>query len=319
MNRQAQPIVCGLAVLLISSAALGFAQPTDAPAQDTQQSKQQDRHAQPDRPHSKRAVDIRINADVLRTRLTRSIKKTEQILARHKAALEKLDAGASAKEVLAELKLDGPERRMLIDQRNKLQRKPDGKPDGSPQHPPSRMTPQEKRKIHQFIGQNFPELSENLKQVIKKDPRGADRLLGQLAPQIREILAVKDSEPELARIMVHDMQAGMNFVEASRKFRMIFNNPNATESENVDALARLRDAAAVRFAAQLDAKQYEISKLEARLNELKDSVDRLESKQDEEIDRMVLSAQRNAMRLRRPNATQDQHEQTKKPDREDEN
>jgi len=298
MKRQTRTVICSLSIFICVGTSLSLAQPAETdPAQapatqlspdaSSEESSRKNPRNQP-----KRVVDIRINADALRSRLIRSISRTEKMLSNHKSALEKLDAGASAQEVLEAMRLDNTGRGTNPEQRTNPPRRPDD------QNKPRfiELNPQERQELHQFINENFSDLSRNLEMLTNADPRGADRILTQLAPQIREVLMLRETEPELARIKIHDMQAGLNFIEASRKFRMTSSNPDANESQQADALAQLHDAAAQRFDAQLNAKQFEISKLEARLDELKSAVDHLESKRSEEIDRMIILAKKNASR-----------------------
>ncbi|MDF1808402.1 MAG: hypothetical protein P1U42_01770 [Phycisphaerales bacterium] len=298
MNRRSRTAFYSLGILICVGTSLSFAQPSDTDPEARAPAAEHRPDAQSDDPHRKnprgqpkRVVDIRINPDALRSRLTRSISRTEKMLASHKSALEKLDAGASAQEVLEAMRLDNAGRGLNPEQRPAPTRRA-----GEQNKPSTDLNPKEREELHQFINEHFSDLSRNLELLTTADPHGADRILTQLAPQIREVLMLQATEPDLARIKIHDMQAGLNFIEASRNYRMTSNNENANESQQADALAQLHDAAAQRFDAQLNAKQFEISKLEARLDELKSAVDHLESKRSEEIDRMIVIAKRNAVR-----------------------
>jgi len=235
-----------------------------------------------------KVLEIRINADALRARLNRSIIRAEQMLERHKIALAKLDDGASPSEVLADMRLIGVARNANNEQRNSQQRRPDDGPRPTPQA----FTPEEREEMHEFLRENFPDLWKNLQQFADLDPRSADRLLGQMSPKIREILYLKDSEPDLAKLKILEMRVGLAFVEASRLYRAAMNQTSNSDAQREEALAVLQSAAEDRFDVQLKAKQFEIQQLEARLNELKDSVDDIELRKENEIDRMISLATR---------------------------
>lgn len=275
------------------------------------------------RASKKRILEIRVNPEALRNRLNRSILRAEHTLKLHRAALVKLDEGASVSEVLSELK-----------RRNLLPKDDSGEPrtrparaqqgNGSTQSPRAgrnqqegtpgsasnarshadRLTPREREMMHRFIRENFPDLSTNLQRIVEHDPGSADRLLARMSPRIREILLLKETQPDLAKIKTAEMRIGMAFVEASRIYRMTLNRPNATESEREEALARLREVASERFDVQLRAKQLEIANLESRLNELKGSLGTIEDRREAEINHMVTAAERSAReRNGRPRST----------------
>lgn len=284
--------VAGCAMVVIG-AMIGLAQPTDSPQDQPGTERTQasspaahDSDHKPDqradRPHEPRrqVLDIRINAKALRARLNRSILRAEETLKLHRAALTKLDEGASASEVLAAMK------------RRDFARNP--KAEQRPNH--DLLSPQERQVMHKFLRKNFPKLADNLQQVAQYDARSADQMLAKMAPPIREILLLTETQPELAQLKIAEMRAGLMLVEASSAYRAAMNSPSASESDRADAIARVRQAAGERFDAQLEAKKLEVAKLEARLNELKDSVNEIEQRRDTEIEHMVESTKRNARR-----------------------
>lgn len=276
-----------LKVISICAAALimtGMAQPDNGRAPEPDEQRAPHREQGP----NKKVLEIRINADALRARLNRSILRAQQTLESHQSALTKLDEGASPTEVLATLRLEGIARNSSNEHRGNQQRRPadDSRP------PQPEFSPEEREEMHGFLRENFPDLWSNLQQFAELDPRNADRLLAQMSPQIREILYLEESEPDLAKLKIQEMRVGLAFVEASRKYRLEINNPSASESERAETAAQLRQAAADRFDIQLKAKQFEILKLESRLNELKSSVNEIEQRRENEIDRMIKSASR---------------------------
>ncbi len=241
-----------------------------------------------DRPREprKKILDIRINAKALRARLNRSILRAEETLKLHRAALAKLDEGASPSEVLEAMK-----RRDLTHNHRSEQRP------GQEQSPgPNRLSPQERQAMYQFLRENFPKLANDLEQMTQYNARSADQMLAKMAPPIREILLLTDTQPELAQLKTKEMRAGLLLIEASSAYRATLSNPSASQSDQANAIAKVRQAAADHFDAQLESKKLEVARLEARLNELKASVDEIEQRRDTEIEQMVESTKRNARR-----------------------
>jgi len=298
--QQFMMIIGGGACMLM----LGFGQPTDGPDRQHPQSahesepkhleKGEDRsahgpdadHRSTDQPNKMRAIQI--NPDALRARLERSISRTEQMLERNKSALAKLEGGATPAEVLTELRHEGVARRTADDDRNAPNNRQ--RPGANKAGTPDRLSPQTRAKMHQFIRENFPDLWKNLEEVSVRDARSGDRLLARMSPRIQEILLLEESQPELAKMKIEEMQAGLAFVQASRLLRRTMNDPEVTDTDRANAMNQLRMLAARRFDVQLKAKQYEIDQLEARLNELRSTVDQILQRRDDEIEHMVNTA-----------------------------
>ena len=283
--------------LVCISTLMTSAQPEHRPAQDRSADTQQHDRRDTDRPQrpGKKMLEIRINADALRARLNRSIAREEMTLEVHRSALAKLDEGASPSEVLAAMKIQGFARKAGNAGNEHRGPGSGGGPgvrpsaDG-PRNGSGRLSTEDREELHLFLQINFPELWNNLQPIAKLNPQSADRLLARMAPQIREILLLRESQPDLAALKIEEMHAGLKFVETSRLYRAAMNNPSTSDSDRADAMSRLRAAATQRFDIQFKAKQHEISMLEARLNELKSSVNEIEHRRDSEVDRMVASA-----------------------------
>lgn len=315
MKLQSLSFVCISSVwVLLSSSGIPHVQPATRPAGDQKnastQSESQPAPARSGRPQEQdrnpdhKRLEIQINQDALRDRLNRSIIRSQQILERSKAALEKLDAGASPSEVLSDMKIEGIAHNPVREPQpapNADNGRPGGpNPEGNPANKRS-LTPEDREELHAFLQVHFPDLWKSLEQVIGFNPRSADSLLVQIAPQIREIMYLRDTQPELASIKIEEMQIGLAFVDSMQQYRQVMNTPESSASEKADALTTLRELAAQRFDVQLRAKQFEIQQLEARLDELKGSVDEILSRRQDEIERVVNAAMRNPRNRTREN------------------
>jgi len=286
-------------------------QPTNARPKNAQRSPQE---GERDQIAPRKRLEIRIDPESLRARLNRSIMRAEQMLERNKAALAKLDEGASPAEVLAEIRVEGFDRPQQREGQEPS-RKPlqaSGRESSRPDANHPTLNPKERAQMYQFLRENFPKLAKDLDQIAQLDRRNGDRLLARMAPQIREILFLNKTQPELGEIKIEEMRIGLDFVEASRNYRKIRDNPASTDSEKADAIASLHALAGQRFDIQIKSQQFEIDRLEARLNELKDSAEGIQERRDTEIEHMVEAAKLNARRDRtrqkpdaRPKASRD--------------
>lgn len=279
--------VCLLATL--AGCMMGMTQPDrgERPTDDAKRS-MPDRESAPGR----LGLEIKLDPEALRIRLERMVQRGQEMAERGQSALDKLDAGASAKDVLSELRPDQSNQ-----DRPEREARPQSRREASGMPKPPGSFEEDRAAIHAFLQEEFPELWENLSPILKQDPSSAERLLGRMAPQVREILALKRSHPELASIKTTQMRAGLDFVEAARVYRTVLTNPDAGNDQIEQATDEMRKHAEARFDAELRAKQLEIAKLEERLNQLRFSIDALEDQRESEVDRIVNAAKNNAVRL----------------------
>lgn len=286
-----------IAAPLLTLGMLGMTQPEGKPRPGNggePSAAESDRQA----PRGRLSFELTLDPEALRIRLERMISRGKEMAERGQAALDKLDAGAPASEVLNELRSDDANRRG----RDEPGLKGEDPRRAGPEGAPPQQGISDHRLIHAFLQQEFPNLWANISPIVEQDPRSAARLVERMAPQIREILVLKRSQPELAEIKTQQMRVRLDFVEASRLYRQAIGNQNATDSDRADALERIRVLAAQRFDADLRAKQFEIDRLEARLDELRASLNSYEDRRDTEIQQMTAFEQRNAERLARQQA-----------------
>jgi hypothetical protein len=281
-----------VAASLMAMGTLSMAQPESPPPRHGGDEAMPSDSERPTPPRGRVGLEIKLDPAALRLRLERMIARGQDMVDRGQAALAKLDEGSSATDVLNELRMDDSPRR--VKQPNDPQAQG---PEGAPPQVKNDL-----QEIHAFLKAEFPELWSKLSPIVEQDPRSAERLLGRMAPQIREILALQKTQPVLARIKTEQMRVRLDFVEASRLYRQAISDPSATDSDRANALERIRVLAAKRFDIDLSAKQFEIDRLEARLDELRASLTTFEDRRDVEIQQMTTFEQRNAERLARQQA-----------------
>ena len=277
-----------LLLCTLSLGMLALSQPGDARGEPGPPGARDDAPER-DGPPGRLGLELKIGPEALRVRLERSIAHSEEMLERNRAALEKLDAGASAPEVLNELRSNTADRGPRINGRG-------GDRDSAPPGGTREDELRDREAMMKFLQAEFPKFWEKLEPISNEDPRSADRLLGRIAPQIMEILYLENSQPVLAKLKTQQMHAGMDFIEAQGAYLRVVSDPENGESQLADARNQLHKLAGQRFDVELMAKQYEINRLESRLSELKASIEQVESQRDQEIAQMVEAAIRNADR-----------------------
>ena len=297
-------------IILLSLLALGIgsssalAQPERAQRGDERSRQPRSVQAEPPEREAPRGrLELEVDPEALRIRLQRTIARSEEMLTRTRSALEKLDAGASPSEVLNELRVGASDRGQRDPMRPQRMNEA-GSQAETALDPMAEDKSEERAQMHAFLRDEFPNLWQNLAPILEQDPRSADRLLGRMAPQIKEILFLQKDQPDLAQLKIAQMHAGLDFVEAARNYRVVISNTESTESAKADAREELVKFATERFDVELRAKQHEVDRLEARLAELRASVEQIESAREEEITQMVSAAERNAQRQSRQRGNQ---------------
>lgn len=291
-----------LALAVMATASLAQPENPARPDDRPRERRNADSNA-PDREPPRGRLELEVDPQALRVRLQRTIARSEEMLSRTKAALEKLDAGATASEVLNELRIGASDRGQRDPARSQRMGDAGQRPEGDANRDETKQD-EEREQMHAFLQTEFPSLWKNLAPILEQDPRSADRLLGRMAPQIREILFLQEDQPDLAVLKIAQMHAGLDFVEAARNYRVVISNPKSTDSAKADAREKLAKYAAERFDVELRAKQHEVDRLEARLTELRASVEQVEAARDQEITQMVSAAERNAQRQSRQRGNQ---------------
>ncbi len=201
---------------------------------------------------------------VLRSRIESAIERGESMLARQRAALERLDAGESPAEVIRSLRVrqpsgDGQPRRHRVGER-----RADGPEKGERDGTPS------VEELRGVVREFFPGLHEQLEMITASNPEAGQRLFLRMSPRIREIALDMRHDPELGRLRVTEVSAGLGVGDATRAYR------EAKRSGDADALASasesLRAAIGSQFDARVALRQHEVERLVGRIGELNEEI-----------------------------------------------
>lgn len=276
MNRRVLIGAAGVALLLTG---VGMAQPGADPTEQ---------------PARQREGAIRAEEPaLLRTRLERTIARTESMLARHREALTRLDAGESPADVVRSLRSRGPE----TGERSpgaEAPRGPDtetptssrgrGGPDEGPGHD---LSPEARNRLRVFLRDQLPSVHEQLAAIERQDSTMGATLFDRMIPQLREVALEMERNPAFGTLKLEEMRTGLGVVDATQHLRSL--PADADPEAKAKAEAALRSAIAARFDARMKMREHELERLAARISELHEQIKEERSGRDAEIEKVFES------------------------------
>jgi len=243
----------------------------------------------------------------LRERLEQRLEETRERIARYQRhekgileAIKRLDAGESPDAVMGEMRERA--RDEIRNSRERLARDRVGGGTGDRPHPGA-IDPASRDRVFQALKARAPRAFERVQSLREQSPEQSDRLLMRLAPRIRQIEEVQREDPELATLMIVELQANLELTVAARDLRALMQRDDVSDEQIAKAREHLREAMRRSFDAHLAIKEHELRRLEERIGSLRREIDRRQSMRDDYIDRQVqriLSPEGGAVDLPRP-------------------
>jgi uncharacterized small protein (DUF1192 family) len=163
----------------------------------------------------------------------------------------------------------------------------DGQAGGGPGEPGQQPTMEEIRRLRALIDENLPLLAERMRAAERSDPQAAPRMIGRIAPRLREAFDAKERSPEVFKLRILELEQGFEVLDAARRTRRVVEAEGAESPSAVEAKARFRELAAAHFDTQVQLQSAEVAELEARIADLRAEIDRKTTHRDEEIDARV--------------------------------
>lgn len=143
------------------------------------------------------------------------------------------------------------------------------------------------RRLRVFIDEHLPLLAERLRIAEQNDPQAAPRMIGRIAPRLREAFEARDRSPEVFKLRVEELEQGFQLLDAARRTRRVVETQGAESPGAMEAKARFRELAAAHFDTQVRLQNAEVAELETRIAELRAEINRKTTHRDEEIDLRV--------------------------------
>lgn len=162
-----------------------------------------------------------------------------------------------------------------------------GSPGPGMSGPPQAPTADEVHRLRAFVDENLPMLSRRLKEAERDDPQSAPRMIGRIAPRLREAIESRERSPEVFRLRVRELEQGFQLLDAARRTRRVIETEGPESQAAIDARARFRELAATHYDTQVELQREEVADLERRLTDLRSELDRKTKNRDAEIDERV--------------------------------
>lgn len=228
---------------------------------------------------------VDIDPQEMRARLERRLDDARMFVGRLESAIAVLDDDGGIDAAMAALRggdpvLDDARRRELVD------RLREGRGERGPRRP---VEADERERLRELIAQELPELDAHLRGLPEADAGVRDRVLGMLAPRLREVLETRRTDPTLASLKLDEIRTGLAVIHVGRQVR------EAQRDGSLDASSDLREqaTAAIREqgAARLAVKAHELEQLRGRISQLEQELaaerDGLDMWTDALVERML--------------------------------
>jgi len=128
-------------------------------------------------------------------------------------------------------------------------------------------------------------------EALAKEGPERDRVLARIAPRLRTLVELRDSDPERYAATRTETIAGMRIFRAARLLGLAIRDEGSTDVQIEEARQGLRSAIAAGFDARAELMRYELRDAEERLAELRREIAEAESQRDqrigEQFDRML--------------------------------
>lgn len=138
-----------------------------------------------------------------------------------------------------------------------------------------------------FVDEHLPLLAERLRTIEKDDPEAPRRMLGRLAPRLREAMESQSRSPEFFQLRITELQQGFLIIESARRFRRVVETEGADSEAANAARDQFRALAIEHYDTQVRVQQMEVAELEARIAELRSEIDRKIADRDREIESRI--------------------------------
>lgn len=131
----------------------------------------------------------------------------------------------------------------------------------------------------------WPELAGAIREEMARDPELARQIGQRLRPRLAELLELRESDPELARVRLVEFRAGFEMMLATRDLRTAHLRGEGEAIET--AREKLRGALERALESRLIAQRFEIRRLEAKLEALRGELATREAERADQIEELM--------------------------------
>lgn len=132
----------------------------------------------------------------------------------------------------------------------------------------------------------WPDLAGAIREEMARDPELARQIGQRLRPRLAEILELRESDPELARVRLAEFRAGFEMMLATRDLRGAHLRGDAGSIGA--AREKLRGTLERTLESRLVAQRFEIRRLEAKLEALRGELATREAERADQIEELLI-------------------------------
>eukprot|EP00913_Durusdinium_trenchii_P006275 g5887.t1 len=267
-----------------------------------------------------------------RDRLKRRVREARERADRLEAALVRLEAGESLREVMVDLRPD--ERRYFMPWAPRAEgadrdqprrpRERDGAtsnhqtrragdahppPDGARDVPP--VSPEQ---VRAFIAEHLPDMDQHLKGIEAENPAAGKLLSERMAPRIGEVIIAQQRDAALGGLKLQELQLSLNTIKIAREAREASRGQDLSESFQQNTRQRLMDQLNAQAETRAKIQRREIELLEERVDALRAELAERESERAHVVDAMVEQMMRRLSRPSRRRQSEDTPDNTPSDD-----
>ena len=246
------------------------------------------------------------DAASLRERLESRLNEVQEQRRQLRAALERLEQGASPGDVFREFgpflrgqgRGEGPGRGEGQDrppppdgmrERDEGRQGPGMRGDGRGQRPAQRQAPisaEERERLMAQLREHAPDLAARVEAMQSRDPETARRFGARLLPRVHEAMRLRESEPDTFRLKIRELTNSASVFEAMRAFR---DAPEAEPAVRAEREGALRQALGEQFAIRREILARDIDALSKRLDGMRAELEKGEADKQDTIDMVIKS------------------------------
>jgi hypothetical protein len=206
-------------------------------------------------------------------------------------AMSRLDKGEAPEEIAKGLRPEGrsegrSDPRAAGPRGDGRPKPTEGGKSAMPSRPVAETSAEDHERLMVQLRENLPRIADRMEAWRKADPESANRMLGRMAPRVREAAELRQHDPDMFTLKVAEFEAGFNVMDSARAITRARNEGDAAGREDrvKDAIAKLRTALGAQFDARVAVQAKEIEALEQRLTSLRSDHDRQITNRDRTID-----------------------------------